>query len=179
MPPHCSADWPRAENRRSMESEIDATFYRLIHQLSSMSSTGENAERRAQERRPFATWQRIAPYDGRGCPEESQFFEVQCHDLTQGGFSFLLARRPTFTSLVVEFGTAPDLIYVAAQVLRVSRVLLHPSGMVECLSRHGNGRSESQEEESPRGEQPTPKVLVGCRFTRRVPKPLWADLAGK
>ena len=177
--PPCFADRPRAGDRQTMESEIDAIFYRLIHQLASTAPTGENSERRTQKRRPFPTWQRIAPYDGHSCPDQSQFFEVQCHDLTQNGFSFLVIRRPVFTSLVVEFGAAPDLIYVAAQILHFARVLVYPNGVVEHLHRHGNEHGEARRESSVAGERPTHKILVGCRFTRRVPRPLWADLVKK
>ena len=155
-----------------MESEIDAIFYRLIHQLSSAPRTGKGAEQRGQTRLPFAMSQRIAPWEGRGCPDEVEFFEVQCHDLTQRGFSFFLPHRPQFTSLVVEFGTAPDLIYVVAQVLHLSPVLVHPSGLVEHLRRDQDDRGDKL---SAAEERPEPKVLVGCRFTRRMPRPVWVE----
>ena len=158
-----------------MESEIDAIFYGLIHQLSTGSLAKEPTEQRTRERRPFPSRQRIAPWDGHGCPAESEFVEVQCHDLTQSGFSFLLLSRPTFTSLVAEFGVAPDLIYVGAQVLHYSRVLVHPSGVVEHVRHHENGKGkEPQEREA--GESGVSRILVGCRFTRRIPRPLWVDL---
>lgn len=161
-----------------MESEIDANFYRLIHKLSASAMADGNSERRTQERRAFSIWQRIAPSDGRGCPDQSQFFEVQCHDLTQSGFSFLVTRRPSFDRLVAEFGVPPDLIYVAAQILHYSRVLVHPDGRVERVRRHVD--DDPRDAEDPAGaSRPVHKILVGCRFLRRVPRPLWADLIGK
>lgn len=161
-----------------MESEIDANFYRLIHQLSAAAGA-DGSDRRTQDRRPFSLWQRIAPSDGHCCPDQSQFFEVQCHDLTQNGFSFLVARRPSFDNLVAEFGVPPDMIYVAAQVLHFSRVLVHPDGRVERVRRHVDDDSGDQPEGSADGSRPAHKILVGCRFIRRVPRPLWADLLGK
>lgn len=160
-----------------MESEIDANFYRLIHQLS--AATADGSDRRTQDRKPFSLWQRIAPSDGRCCPDQSQFFEVQCYDLTQNGFSFLVARRPSFDRLVVEFGVPPDLIYVAAQILHYSRVLIHPDGRVERVRRHVDDESHDHHDDPADASRPTPKILVGCRFTRRVPRPVWADLIGR
>lgn len=156
-----------------MESEIDAIFFRLVHQLSNNSPTEEDLERRAQPRTSFLTRQRIAPWDGGGCPDQSQFFEVRCYDLTQSGFSFLAANRPAFTSLVAEFGAAPDLIYVAAQIVHFSNVLVYPNGTVEHVQRPADDSVEEPNEEPAADERPSRNVLVGCRFTRRVPRPLW------
>lgn len=151
----------------NFESTIDADFYRLIHQLAATQRDDDPSERRDHPRRPFATIQRIAPHPGPGFPADSEFFEVRCHDLTQSGFSFFLPTRPDFKSLVAAFGTSPNVIWVGAEVRHCKEVLRHPSGLVE----HVGGRAGRVGYQDVEGEIPTPTILVGCRFTRRMEKP--------
>lgn len=97
-------------------------------------------ERRQHERRPYSQVQWIAPYAGGRPPDQSMFKEVKCHDVSAGGFSYLLAEPPLYDSLVVELGAKPDSIYLTASVVRHEQVAW--------------GK--------------TPLFLVGCRFTGRV-----------
>jgi hypothetical protein len=151
-----------------LESEIDAIFYQLIHRLAGTAQDDQDAERRGQSRKPFRLFQRIAPWRGPGFPDDAEFFDVPCHDLTRGGFSFFLPARPNFASLVAEFGSPAQLIFVAAQVTNYRRVLLHPSGLIEHVRRRADGRIGRR---GPDGQKWEPCVLVGCRFTQRLERP--------
>jgi hypothetical protein len=149
------------------DGQIDASFYRLIHQLVSAQEEDEPVERRAAERHTFSATERIAPYRGGRFPDEGEFVEVRCHDLSQTGFSFFLPAPPDFKSLVVAFGTPPELIYAVAEVMRFSRVLLHPSGLLEEVGDPPEGASSRLSH----GHTGRPMVLVGCRLVKRLEKP--------
>lgn len=148
-------------------SEVDANFYRLIHTLVGSEPNDEPSERRRSMRNAFGSVQKIAPRSGPRLPEDHEFVEVRCHDLTQAGFSFFLPTRPEFSTLVAAFGTPPELIYMAAEVRHCESVLLYPSGIVERV--HGEAARTSYQ--SVDGETATPMILVGCRFTERLEKP--------
>jgi hypothetical protein len=147
-------------------SEIDANFYRLIYELVGPQLDDEPAERRRAERHLFSVDQWIAPRHGPAFPVDSQFFKVRCHDLTGGGFSFLLRQVPDFDRLVAAFGHPPELIYVGAEVRHCHQVLVSPSGDV----RHVGDQGAEPGPSDPEGAA-TPMVLVGCRFTERLHKP--------
>lgn len=141
-------------------SEIDANFYRLIHELVG-PQLKEAAERRRAERHSFTVEQWVAPRHGLAFPVESQFLTVQCHDLTRGGFSFLFPQLPDFDRLVAAFGHPPNLLYVGAEVRHCHNVLVSRSGDV----RHVGDPAAELDRDA------TPMVLVGCRFTERLHKP--------
>jgi hypothetical protein len=147
----------------SAQSQTDAEFFNLIHRIVGKRKLEEESERRAHPRRPFKTWQRVAPRTGAAIPDPSEFVEVPCHDLTPGGFSFLLSHRPGYRELVAEFGSPPEVIRVAAEVVRCTDVLVDTEGRVESL---GGNRYERKG-----GKTGTPMVLVGCLFTQRLGKP--------
>ena len=147
-------------------SEIDANFYRLIHQLAGTPEDQGAGERRRARRRPFLSTQRIAPHRGERFPEDSEFMDVQCPGLSTSGFSFLLPDSPDFTALVAAFGGPPDVIYVAAEVLHCTRVLVYPSGVVQRAGDQATRPAYQSSDE----ERPAPMVLVGCRFTKRLEK---------
>jgi hypothetical protein len=118
----------------------DASFYEMVHQLIEPDEDQADAERRGRQRRSFPRVQFIAPLvDGR-MPQESTFREVQCHDLSARGFSYLTPRPPECTHLVVGLGTPPTLLYLTAEVKHYSTVL--------------------------HGDQSV--YLVGCLFTGRM-----------
>ena len=144
----------------SLEAEIDANFYNLVHQLS-MAAGGPPAERRHERRSRFVATQRVAFRRTPGIPDETEFTEVQCHDLTRGGFSFFLPSEPKFQLLVVALGTPPNLIHVSARVTHTEPVLVYESGLVE---RYPDGCI-------PDGTKSRPvqrRVLVGCTFVERL-----------
>jgi hypothetical protein len=146
--------------------EIDANFFQLIHRLVSGSPREPGEDHRDQRRNPFECFQQIAPWDGEGFPEDSAFFAVRCRDLTCGGFSFFLPAEPTFERLVAAFGSSPAVIHVGAEVLHTVRVVLYPSGRVERAEQ----RTAASAEEA--NDPGSPMVLVGCRFLRRLRKPV-------
>jgi len=151
-------------------NEIDASFFKLIHQLVSNSGPEPGEERRESSRSLFESFQRIAPWDGGKFPQDSEFFAVRCHDLTRSGFSFLVPAEPPFGMLVAAFGRPSQETYVAAEVAHTEYVLLYPSGRVQRPDDAPTGAGAG----SPPAEPATRMILVGCRFTRRVRKPaLW------
>jgi hypothetical protein len=145
------------------QTQIDADFFNLIHRVVGKRKMEEEAERRAHRREPFKSWQRVAPWDGLGCPDPSEFVEVTCHDLTRSGFSFLISHRPGFRQLLAEFGQPPEVIRVAAEVVRCTDVLVDADGQVVQL---GGIRYDAAG-----GGTGTPMVLVGCQFTQRLSGP--------
>lgn len=149
----------------SLGKEADASLFTLIHQLASAAQAEKGAERRTERRRKFLSSQRIAPRRGREVPDESQFVEVPCHDLSRGGFSFFLPRRPDFDLLAVAFGVPPDVIYMAAEVSHCEDVLVSSAGDVRSLR---GPAGQTDEEALDAGA--TPMVLVGCRFRGRLSK---------
>ena len=151
----------------NFSGQVDADFYRLIHSMMGPLEDQQEEERRQAERYPFRLIQRIAPRSGSEFPDESRFLEVQCHDLTQGGFSFLLSSRPDFTALVVAFGEPPKLIYVAAEIRHVEEVLVDSSGSVTQVDDLSNYLDWFSSE----GEAAKPMFLIGCRFTERLEHP--------
>ncbi len=147
-----------------LSSQLDADFFNLIHRLTRSAGEDQPTERRGQQRQAFLSRQRIAPRRGPDVPDESQFFEVPCYDLSRGGFSFLAPRRPDCDSLAVAFGTPPEVLYMAADVSHCEDVLVYSSGEVKPLGGPPAQLDDRQHDD------PTavPMVLVGCRFSRRL-----------
>ena len=137
----------------SIEAEIDANFYRLIHK----SVKSDPAEgRRGHARESFPSLHKVAPYDGVTLPQPPDFVDVRCHDLSRGGFSYLSAIRPASTNLIVAFGVIPDITCMEARIVRAIDVIENPStGLLERI-------------DDPAGEIGVPLVLVSCRFIRRL-----------
>ncbi len=67
-------------------------------------------------------------------PHPKSFREVQCHDISAGGFSFLLQAPPDHTSFVVALGTPPALIYMSARVTHAKPIEVdgRPMFLVGC-----------------------------------------------
>lgn len=123
-------------------------------------------ERRRQTRTPYRTVQRIAPIGEFEFPDDSEFFSVHCHDLSQGGFSFLMPVRPDFSMLAAELGTREKPIYVLCKVAHTADVMVDASGRIKPMrNRLGMAVWHGQEKEG------KPMVLIGCRFLRRMQKP--------
>ncbi len=144
----------------SLEAEIDASFYNLVHQLSAAAG-GTNGDRRRQRRSRFVATQRIALRRTPGIPDEGEFIEVQCHDLNRQGFSFLLAGEPSFHFLVVAFGTQPHIVHLSARVTYSEPVLVHEAGLIERVP-DAAGPEEGKPSNARR------MVLVGCEFIERL-----------
>ena len=108
----------------SIEAEIDAHFYELIHKSVTLDSA---EDRRAHQREPFSPVQRVAPYDGSNLPQPTNYVDVHCHDLSRGGFSYLSAIRPASTNLIAAFGIPPDITCMEARIVRAIDVIENPS----------------------------------------------------
>jgi len=148
------------------QERADANFYNLVHEMLKDTPL-EGAERRQESREPFLCLQRVAPLDGDEFPEKSDFFDVQCHDLTRNGFAFFMTARPTGGRLAVALGNATETYYISAEVVRCSEVLVFPSGEVKTIgpsSARPDGRDAC-------GEVGEPMFLIGCRFLGRLTEP--------
>ena len=100
-------------------------------------------DRRTSPRLAFRHRQRIAAISAGRPPTASDFFEVDCRDVSAGGFAFYLDREPGFNRLVVALGKRPEETFFVAEIVRVTP-------------------------EIARGRR---RVLVGCRFIGRISSP--------
>ncbi len=83
---------------------------------------GGFAERRKRPRRSFQYQQRVAPFiDGQTPPADS-FREVQCHDISSGGFSFVVDQLPNHVRYIVALGMPPIQMHVVAKVIHSKTV---------------------------------------------------------
>lgn len=81
-------------------------------------------EYRRSPRKRYKYAQMIAPmYHGR-VPKHEEFFEVTCHDLSSGGFSFYYHLDPRFTQLAVALGRFPLMSCFSARVVHVREVVV-------------------------------------------------------
>jgi len=79
-------------------------------------------DRRGWSRKGFDASQWLAPYEpGRPIRRES-FREVQCRDISGGGFSFILDEEPKFSEVIVALGVPPNVTYVRAKIMHVEKV---------------------------------------------------------
>ncbi len=85
------------------------------------STASPPTDRRRKQRSPFPHVQLIAPCSSSGLPPTTAFAEMQCHDISEDGFSYLAASMPSSTSLVVVLGTKPPHIYLTARVAHFTR----------------------------------------------------------
>lgn len=141
-------------------NELDANFFNLIHRvLAEQKKASHN--RRSCDRRAYEAFARIALPRGLDLPDEAEFFEVQCQDLTRRGCSFLLPYCPDFGELIISFGAPPNAIYLAAQVVHCDDVLILP-----------NGHDALPVDETELGDtapaEAQPMVRVGCQFLDRL-----------
>ena len=137
------------------------------------SSVAENepgTERRGRSRRTFRLNQQIAPGYCWEVPPDSAWIDVQCYDLTQGGFSFFLDEKPNFERLVARFRLTES-IYMAARVIRWRPVMVDAWGGI--IEPGTIGRSDidrrPQRIEVPR-RLPTPaavRALGACSILHR------------
>ncbi|OHB84328.1 MAG: hypothetical protein A2V98_23790 [Planctomycetes bacterium RBG_16_64_12] len=98
------------------------------------------SERRRHPRRSFPYSQWVAPVLGEELPAEEEFQEIECNDISSGGFSFLLPKPPQSDTFVAALGIPPRLTYLTAHITHVTR-----------LERDGQ-----------------PMYLVGCRYMGRA-----------
>ena len=95
-----------------MTALIEADLFDTISDLLAEQHTFSSDERRDGERREYEYIQLIAPYGETGLPQQENFRQVRCHDLSPRGFSFLSYQRPS-TDNVVALGSVPFKFFVA------------------------------------------------------------------
>jgi len=79
-------------------------------------------ERRRRPRRAYPYRQQIAfILDGK-LPIKSDFHEVQCCDISSGGFSYVSDRPPKSSQLVVILGSPPRVTHLVARVAHVTPI---------------------------------------------------------
>ena len=102
---------------------------------------GVDFERRARARRAYPYMQLIAPIYDDQRPSDEAFKMMKCYDISSRGFAFLMNEKPDFNNLIVQFGTAPTVVHLAAEIRHVT----------------------------PKPDSDSPVYIVGCRYTGRVP----------
>ena len=98
--------------------ESDAHLYREISDLLSEQRGLLGSDRRNDDRRPYECQQLVAPYDGETLPRQDEFRQERCNDLSATGFSFVTARRPATSQIVVALGKVPFTFFVA-EIVRI------------------------------------------------------------
>jgi hypothetical protein len=122
-----------------IQSDVDAGFYSLVHEVLEAERSRSAKERRGDNRRSYDCIQLIAPYRKARLPSAAEFRHVRCQDLSPGGMAYYDAQPPQHKELLVLLGPAP-FIYLTAVIAHHAPVL--------------NGdRAE---------------YLIGCRFTGRL-----------
>ena len=100
----------------------------------------DGSERREKPRRAYPYIQLVAPIVDGQLPPRDSFKEVNCRDISAGGFSFTSSWIPQEKSLVAAFGSGKSLIFLVAEVVHT-----RPTQV--------NGK---------------PAYLNGCRYTGRA-----------
>jgi diguanylate cyclase (GGDEF)-like protein len=121
-------------------SYVEALLSRSDNAEADSLPTGLADERRRFPRSPLRATHFVAPYANGQVPTARMFREVMCEDVSEGGFSYFDEAAPVVPDLVVELGTSPNLIYLAARV-------------VHCTSI---------------GTPTAPRYKIGCRFSGRL-----------
>jgi hypothetical protein len=122
-----------------MTALIEADLFQTISELLAEQNAISGDERRGGKRRSYNCIQLLAPYDANQLPQQEDFRQVQCRDLSPRGFSFLAHRQPATDHVVVALGAVPFKFFVAK--------IIH------------SGPSENELSQD---------YLVGCRFVRRL-----------
>jgi hypothetical protein len=146
------------------DDQRTATFYSLVHHLVEVTPPKRVPQRRRQKRHAFSALCQIAPYQGAETPREDDFFAVRCRDLNQNGFSFLLPKRPAFTSLLAALGEPPAQIFMAADITQCHDVWIWPTGEIEPIAPSATDAPPPRRQ----GVEPERAFHVGCQFVRRV-----------
>jgi hypothetical protein len=148
------------------EDQIEREVSQSLAQvLALLSSDGETAELRDQKRHPFPVLHRIAPRHDVKLPNEQDFFQVKCYDMSAAGVSFLLAGPPSFERLVFAFVVSPEAThYFGAEVVHVTPVRVSHSGSLERIEEEPSQPKRARFFASSGRRM----FLVGCRMTERL-----------
>jgi len=119
--------------------QCDVDFYSMVHEVLRSAQADDDC-RRTQDRQAFACRQWIAPLVEGGMPPASAFQEVECRDISTGGFSYVTRTVPSTEKLSVRLGKAEGWVFLTA-------------GVVHCR---------------PCDTDNGPAFLIGCKFLGRV-----------
>lgn len=80
-------------------------------------------DQRKYRRCPYHTVQLLAPFNGRQRPSESDYREVDCHDISAQGIAFYLDGVPSFDKVVMALNNAEsERRYMAYSIVRTQTV---------------------------------------------------------
>ena len=122
-----------------MTALIEADLFQTISELLAEQNPVSGDERREGTRKSYDCIQLLAPYDANRLPQQEDFRQVRCRDLSPNGFSFLSYRQPSTDHVVVALGAVPFKFFVAK--------IVHSGPSEKTLGQD---------------------YLVGCRFVRRL-----------
>ncbi len=129
------------------------------------SGFDDRDELRHHPRYVFAGLQRIAPRYAMELPNDEDFFQVKCYDLSRGGISFLLAGPPSFKRLAVALVcSSKDTIYLGAEVMHFTAVRVLRSGPLKHIGNEASDTDRGWSDEDGGRRM----VLVGCRITEHL-----------
>jgi PAS domain S-box-containing protein len=100
-------------------------------------------EHRSYPRRSYPYLQSIGVCRSGRLPEQDEFFEVRCRDISPRGFSYVTDVAPDFFEFIVALGSPPSQLFLQSRVVHVSP-LVHEGR--NCL-------------------------LVGCQYIERIELP--------
>ena len=103
-------------------------------------TAADGMDHRTSPRSAFRFVQEIGPVVEGKLPSSDRFFEVECCDVSAGGFSFYLDAPPPFETLIVRLGNASQKTFVSAQVAHVRQMV----------------------------RQGQTAYMIGCQFTGRI-----------
>lgn len=136
------------------------TAYEMAHRVLKSSPELGGKDGRRAPRYQFDVLQWIAPYDGNGLPDKSDFSPVRCRDISKTGFSFIVPERLDFPILVVSLGEPPNQMHMVAEVMYCHKVRFLGGRHIEMVD-----EEDDYDDENVPGNR---AFLVGCRFKDRV-----------
>ena len=96
-----------------MNVETDVELLSTIETILSEQAKYAMDERRTDSRRSYDCTQLLAPFDGESLPQQADFRQVQCRELSPSGFSFYTYRQPDSDQVVVALGAVPFKFFIA------------------------------------------------------------------
>lgn len=104
-----------------------AAFFQWVHQMIEQQEGAATEDGRRHPRSAYPRLQMVAPVIAGRPPEQGDFREVRCLDLSAGGISFLTTEVPESGQYIVALGTPPNVIHLTAEVVRDA-----PQRLVGC-----------------------------------------------
>ena len=79
--------------------------------------SGNSVNRRKFPRRPYPYAQRMGPVRNGQMPRLDEFYEVECRDISAGGFSYYSHTKPIETDIVIAFGAIGTETFLIARIV--------------------------------------------------------------